>query len=110
MSPDRRTSDGPAPAGGEWIESTPPVGGVALLRAWFAGHAYARHRHDTYAVCVTDCGLQAFDYLGAERTSAPGQVAVLHPDEPDARDDTPDATALALLGAAESAKFFSFRK
>jgi AraC-like DNA-binding protein len=66
----------------DWIESTPPAGGAALLRAWFAGPAYARHRHDTYAVCVTDRGLQRFDYRGAAWTSAPGQVVVLHPDEP----------------------------
>ena len=66
----------------DWIESTPPSGGVGLLRAWFAGHAYARHRHDTYAICVTDRGLQGFDYRGGAWTSAPGQVVVLHPDEP----------------------------
>lgn len=68
--------------GGDRIESAPPAGGVALLRASFARFAYARHRHDTYAVCVTDRGLQAFDYRGAAHTSAPGQVVVLHPDEP----------------------------
>lgn len=67
--------------GRDRIESAPPAAGVALLRASFAGLAYARHRHDTYAVCVTDRGLQAFDYRGAVRTSAPGQVVVLHPDE-----------------------------
>jgi AraC-like DNA-binding protein len=68
--------------GRDWIESAPPAGGAALLRAWFAGRAFARHRHDTYAVCVTDRGLQGFDYRGAAWTSAPGQVVVLHPDEP----------------------------
>lgn len=67
---------------GDRIESAPAVGGVALLRASFAGFAYARHRHDTYAVCLTDHGLQAFDYRGAAQTSAPGEIVVLHPDEP----------------------------
>jgi AraC-like DNA-binding protein len=57
------------------------VGGVELLRAWFAGEAYARHRHDTYAIGLTDCGIQVFDYRGAARVSQPGQVVVLHPDE-----------------------------
>lgn len=70
-----------ATTGGDRIESAPPTGGVALLRASFAGFAYARHRHDTYAVCLTDRGLQAFDYRGAVRRSKPGQVVVLHPDE-----------------------------
>ena len=68
-------------SGDDWIDSTPASGGVELLRAWFAGRAYARHRHDTYAICITDRGIQAFDYRGAARASAPGQVVVLHPDE-----------------------------
>jgi AraC-like DNA-binding protein len=101
---------------GERIESAPPAGGVALLRASFAGFAYARHRHDTYAVCVTDRGLQGFDYRGAAWTSAPGQIVVLHPDEPhDGRAAAPEgfgyrivyvapdkigAAARALCGAA----------
>lgn len=61
-----------------------------VLEAWFAGRGYDTHRHDTYAVGVTDAGVQAFDYRGAVRTSTPGQVVVLHPDEPhDGRAGTP---------------------
>src|SRR5260370_399037 len=66
----------------DWIFSTAPNGGVELRRAWFAGRAYSGHRHDTYAIGVTETGIQTFDYRGATRTSAPGQVVVLHPDEP----------------------------
>ncbi|HKC08985.1 MAG TPA: AraC family transcriptional regulator [Methylomirabilota bacterium] len=58
-----------------------PVGGVELLRAWFGGPAYARHRHDTYAIGVTEAGVQVFDYRGRVERSRPGQVVVLHPDE-----------------------------
>jgi AraC-like DNA-binding protein len=64
-----------------WIASTRPVGGVELFRAWFAGEAYQKHRHDTYAIGVTDRGIQVFDYRGSVRASTPGQVVVLHPDE-----------------------------
>jgi AraC-like DNA-binding protein len=64
-----------------WIASTRPVEGVELFSAWFAGAPYARHRHDTYAVGVTDGGVQVFDYRGAVRTSLAGQVVVLYPDE-----------------------------
>jgi AraC-like DNA-binding protein len=64
-----------------WIADVGPVGGVELLRAWFAGEAYAKHRHDTYAIGTTDSGIQVFDYRGATRVSRPGQVVVLHPDE-----------------------------
>jgi AraC-like DNA-binding protein len=70
-----------ADAPGGWIASAKPAEGVELFRAWFAGRAYAKHRHDTYAIGLTDCGVQVFDYRGAARTSLPGQVVLLYPDE-----------------------------
>lgn len=51
------------------------------MEAWFQGPAYRKHRHDTYAICVTEAGVQAFDYRGAAHISMPGDVVVLHPDE-----------------------------
>lgn len=66
---------------GGWITSAKPVDGVELFRAWFAGRAYAKHRHDTYAIGLTDRGVQVFDYRGAARVSLPGQIVVLYPDE-----------------------------
>jgi AraC-like DNA-binding protein len=51
------------------------------LEAWLHGAAYRRHRHDTYAVCLTTRGVLAFHYRGAGEISTPGQVVVLHPDE-----------------------------
>lgn len=67
--------------GPEWIDGSGPVDGVELFRARFAGTKYRKHRHDTYAVCVTDCGVQVFDYRRAVHASLPGQVTVLYPDE-----------------------------
>jgi len=55
--------------------------GLELLRAWFGCRAFSRHRHDTYAVGVTEAGVQTFDYRGRVEHSTPGQVVVLHPDE-----------------------------
>ena len=55
--------------------------GVELLQAWFAGHPYARHRHDSYAIGMTVSGIQKFGYRGVQTTSGPGDVFVLHPDE-----------------------------
>ena len=66
---------------GDWVRGRGPVGGVELLRAWFSGRAFAKHRHDTYAIGVTEAGVQMFDYRGRVERSAPGQVVVLHPDE-----------------------------
>ena len=51
------------------------------MRAGFSGHAYDRHRHETYAIGVTEAGLQCFHYRGAARASTPGRVIVIHPDE-----------------------------
>ena len=65
----------------DWIASSRPADGVELFRAWFAGEAYQKHRHDTYAIGVTDHGVQVFDYRGAGRVSTPGEVVVLYPDE-----------------------------
>jgi len=65
-----------------WIASRAPADGVELFRAWFAGEAYQKHRHDTYAIGLTDRGVQVFDYRGSVRTSTPGEVVVLYPDEP----------------------------
>lgn len=65
----------------DWMCSTAPTDGVELLEAWFQGPAYRPHRHDTYAICLTTCGIQTFSYRGAVENSLPGQVTVLHPDE-----------------------------
>ena len=54
---------------------------MEALQAWFAGRGFDRHRHDTYAIGLTDAGVQAFDYRGATEVSTPGEVVVLHPDE-----------------------------
>lgn len=64
-----------------WLVSSRAAGGVELFSAWFAGEAYQKHRHDTYAIGVTDGGVQVFDYRGAVHASTPGQVVVLYPDE-----------------------------
>jgi AraC-like DNA-binding protein len=74
----------------EWVDATGPVDGVELFRARLRGRPFSRHRHDVYAIGVTEQGVQAFDYRGAVERSLPGQVFVLHPDElHDGRADGP---------------------
>ena len=65
----------------DWLWSTATESGVELLAAQLCEAAYHRHRHDTYAICLTTGGIQAFNYRGAAERSTPGQVVVLHPDE-----------------------------
>ena len=64
-----------------WLSTSTPVDGIELFRASLTGEVYGKHRRDTYAVGVTDHGVQIFDYRGAARVRTRGQVVVLYPDE-----------------------------
>lgn len=68
-------------AGRDWIRIGTSRPGFERLEASFASHAFEAHRHDTYAIGITDAGVQSFGYRGAEAHSLPGQAFVLHPDE-----------------------------
>jgi len=81
-----------------WLASTAPVEGVELFRASLTGVVYQKHRHDTYAVGVTDRGVQVFDYRGSARVSTRGQVVVLYPDEVhDGRAGTADGFGYRII-------------
>jgi AraC-like DNA-binding protein len=70
-----------ATAPGDWMRHLGAASGIDLLEAWFQGEGYQSHRHDTYAIGVTERGVQAFTYRGETHISLPGDVVVLHPDE-----------------------------
>lgn len=75
--------------------------GVQALQAWFGGRGFDRHRHDTYAIGLTDSGVQAFDYRGVAEMSLPGQAVVLHPDEThDGRAGTRDGFGYRIVYVA----------
>lgn len=65
----------------DWVAWRGGAGGVQRFAAWFAGAGFARHRHDHYAIGLTDAGVQSFWYRGAVHSSTAGEVVVLHPDE-----------------------------
>jgi AraC-like DNA-binding protein len=74
----------------EWVDTARPADGVELFRARLRGRPFSRHRHDVYAIGVTEEGSQAFEYRRTVEHSLPGQVFVLHPDElHDGRADGP---------------------
>ncbi len=74
---------------------------MQTLQAWFSGRGFETHRHDTYAIGLTDIGVQAFDYRGVAEASTPGQVVVLHPDEThDGRAGTPDGFGYRIVYVA----------
>lgn len=65
----------------DWVKITPPSAKIERIEAYFSGHGYEPHRHDTYAIGRTLSGVQSFHYRGSKRHSLPGNVIVLHPDE-----------------------------
>lgn len=69
------------PTRNDWFHRAPDVGGLQRFEAFFVGHGYNLHRHDTYAIGHTLVGVQSFLYHGGRRNSLPGGTIVLHPDE-----------------------------
>jgi AraC-like DNA-binding protein len=63
------------------VRLLPAAPGLERIEAFFAGHAFDPHRHDTYAVGLTLSGVQRFTYRGLARDSLAGHAIVLHPDE-----------------------------
>jgi AraC-like DNA-binding protein len=70
-----------ARASADWMRHAPPQPGVQRMEAFFSGHAYDAHRHDTYAIGYTMCGVQSFRYRGSALDSTRGKVIIVHPDE-----------------------------
>lgn len=66
----------------DWIHRAPQAAGLERIEAFFRGHAYDMHRHDTYAIGQTLSGVQSFHYRQGMQHSLPGRTMVLHPDEP----------------------------
>ena len=83
---------------GDYVALDEPRAGLQRLAARFRGHAYDPHRHECYAIGITDRGVQSFRYRGAERASVRGQIIVIHPDEPhDGHAGVPSGFAYRML-------------
>jgi AraC-like DNA-binding protein len=59
-----------------------PDGQLEAMHAYFRGHVYHRHSHETYSFGVTETGAQAFTCRGAGHVSAAGMVMAFNPDDP----------------------------
>lgn len=102
----------------DFIRLAPDRPGFERIEAFFTGHAYDPHRHDTYALGATLAGVQTFRYRGARQESVRGHVIALHPDEVHDGEAgaaegfayrmlylAPDLVAAALAGRASSLPF-----
>ncbi|WAJ36139.1 AraC family transcriptional regulator [Pseudomonas sp. GOM7] len=65
----------------DWVRHSNLPGRIERIEAYFSGHGYDPHRHDTYAIGRTLSGVQSFRYCRSMRHSLPGSTLVLHPDE-----------------------------
>lgn len=66
----------------DWVLRAPPTPQMERIEAYFQGHGFEMHRHDTYAIGRTLSGVQSFHYGREMVNNLPGQTMVLHPDEP----------------------------
>ena len=65
----------------DWIIRVPNISNLERIEAFFSGHAYKPHRHDTFAIGRTLSGVQSFHYRGVMQHSLPNMTMVIHPDE-----------------------------
>lgn len=65
----------------DWVKRSAQPMKMERIEAFFGGHGFTPHRHDTYAIGRTLAGIQSFQYRRSQRHSLPGKTIVLHPDE-----------------------------
>ncbi len=65
----------------DWVKRSAQPLKMERIEAFFGGHGFTPHRHDTYAIGRTLSGVQSFQYRNTKRHSLPGKTIVLHPDE-----------------------------
>jgi AraC-like DNA-binding protein len=64
----------------EWTKTWhDPKLDVRLLQAHYVRHAYPRHSHDYYVVCLIDEGRQTFLHEGRQHFTPPGGVILINP-------------------------------
>src|SRR5260370_32232125 len=52
---------------------------VGLLQARYVQHAYPRHSHDYYVICLIERGRQSFTHQGTKYFTPPGGVILINP-------------------------------
>ena len=52
---------------------------IGLLQAFFIDHAFPRHSHDYYVICLVKRGFQSFTHQGTKHFTPPGGVILINP-------------------------------
>lgn len=66
----------------DWVKHAALPSKVERFEAFFGAHAFEPHRHDSYAIGRTISGVHRFSYRGEARWCMPGEIMIIHPDEP----------------------------
>ncbi len=52
---------------------------IGLLQAFYVDHAFPRHSHDYYVICLVKQGFQSFTHQGTKYFTPPGGVILINP-------------------------------
>ncbi len=52
---------------------------IELLQGFYVAHAFPRHSHDYYVICLVERGFQSFTHQGTKHFTPPGGVIVINP-------------------------------
>src|SRR5215216_74273 len=52
---------------------------VGLLHAYYVRHAYPRHSHEYYVICLIERGHQSFTHKGTKHSTSAGGVILINP-------------------------------
>ncbi len=53
--------------------------GIELLQGFYVDHAFPRHSHDYYVICLVERGFQSFTHQGTKHFTPPGGVILINP-------------------------------
>jgi AraC-like DNA-binding protein len=64
----------------EWAKTWHHAGlDIELLQGYYINHAFLRHSHDYYVICLIERGLQSFLHQGTKHFTPPGGVILINP-------------------------------
>ncbi len=52
---------------------------LELLQGFYVDHAFPRHSHDYYVICLIERGFQSFTHQGTKHFTSPGGVILINP-------------------------------
>lgn len=65
----------------EWAKTWHHAGlDIELLQGFYVAHAFPRHSHDYYVICLIERGFQSFTHHGTKHFTPPGGAILINPE------------------------------